>query len=237
MGQQFSKLLGGAVTTDHMSTLDVPPDWMQGRSVFGGLQAALAVRAMRTLATTPLRTLQATFIGPIAGRMTASATVLRAGGNAVHVEARIHGEDGVLATLAVGVFGKPRASAVAVTPVQPEVQPGQPVELRFDGVVPSFIQHFRARWLRGSLPFTGGGDQSHVIEVGLRDDARASEAHVIALADFVPPLGLSYLRAPANGSTLTWMLEFLTETFDHGLTGWRVDADLLAARDGAHQKR
>ena len=59
---------------DHSATIEIPSDWLQGRSMFGGMQAALALKAMRTLVPEefPLRTLQTTFMAPIpAGRATA----------------------------------------------------------------------------------------------------------------------------------------------------------------------
>src|SRR3546814_20333367 len=67
---QFSQLLSAMRGADGEWQVDVPADWQQGRTLFGGLQAALAVRAMRGLvpASTPLRTLQATFISPEIGR-------------------------------------------------------------------------------------------------------------------------------------------------------------------------
>ncbi len=35
------------------------------------------------------------------------------------------------------------------------------------------------------------------------------------------------------GSSLTWMLEFLADSFSHlPLERWRIDLELLAARDG-----
>ncbi|MEN8664607.1 MAG: acyl-CoA thioesterase domain-containing protein, partial [Polycyclovorans sp.] len=42
-------------------------DWAQGRTVFGGLQTALAVRGLMGLAPddAPLRALQVTFIAPL----------------------------------------------------------------------------------------------------------------------------------------------------------------------------
>jgi hypothetical protein len=67
----------------------------------------------------------------------------------------------------------------------------------------------------------------------MKDDGPTTEGHVISIADFIPPVALSHLDSPAPGSTLTWMLEFLRD--DVGklpLTGWRVDAELVAARDG-----
>jgi hypothetical protein len=67
----------------------------------------------------------------------------------------------------------------------------------------------------------------------MKDEGPMTDGHVIAIADFIAPVALSYLDAPAPGSTLTWMLEFLCDDVHHQpLTGWRIDAELIAARDG-----
>ena len=72
-----------------------------------------------------------------------------------------------------------------------------------------------------------------MIEVSLRDEGPATEAHVFAFADFIPPMGLSHLKAPAPGSSVTWMLDFIAgDVSTLGLERWRVDADLMFARDG-----
>lgn len=234
MATMFSDLLASA-TVDNGLRIDVPNDWAQGRSVFGGLQGALAVRAMRSdVPTTPLRTLQVTFIAPVAGTLHARTSVLRAGTSATHVEARIFGADGALATVAVGVFGRARQSAVAVVPRPPVEVAATGIEMpRMSGIGPAFLEHFTARWLRGAFPASGTTETRHLIEVGLIDSVvTATEYHAIAIADFVPPLALAMLKTLANGSTLTWMLELVTDRFDTSLTGWRVDGELIAARDG-----
>ena len=102
------------------------------------------------------------------------------------------------------------------------------------GVTPSFIQHFTMRWLSGTLPFTGSRVSPRAtIEVGLDDAAPANEAHVVAIADAIPPLALSMLTEPAPGSSATWTLEMLTDRFDGlALAGWRLHAELRAGRDG-----
>jgi hypothetical protein len=83
------------------------------------------------------------------------------------------------------------------------------------------------------LPFSGNTAREHVIDLGMRDEGRSSESHVLAIADFIPPIGLSHLKVLVPGSTLTWMLEFLVDRLDQfPLSGWRVDAQLMAARDG-----
>lgn len=218
------------------ATLEVTPDWLQGRTVFGGLQAAIALRAMRTLVPdTPLRTLQGTFLAPVpGGPVTAQARVLRTGKSATHVEARIVDGESTLALL-VGVFGTARASSVAVRP-RPAAIDSDSKTIEFPyvpGLTPAFTRHFKVRWLRGLPPYTGDTATEHVLEIGLRDAGPANEGHVLAMADFIPPIALAHLKVPAPGSTLTWMLEVLTERFDTlGLERWRIDASLAAARDG-----
>lgn len=215
----------------------VPEDWLQGRSVFGGLQTALAVRAMRELvpSAVPLRTVQTTFMAPVpAGRVTLEARVLRTGKSAIHAEARLV-DGGQCLCLVVGVFGAARASTIQRVPAQAPVDAPAPIEVKFvPGVTPSFTQHCPMRWLRGTPPFTGTAVADHVIEVDLVDGgATASEAHVIGIADIVPPVALSWLSQVAMGSSMTWTLEFLGAPFAHlPLSRWRIDSTLVAARDG-----
>lgn len=233
MATSFSRVLSS--TTD-ARTFEVPDDWLQGRSLFGGLQVALALRAMRAhVPSMPLRVVQATFIAPVpAGRVQVDVQVLRRGKNTVHVEARLG--TGETQALVVAVYGTARPSAVAREPVRGPVQTSDaPLVLPFiEGLTPTFTQHFHVRWLRGTPPFTGGTTPLHTVEVTLRDEvAYASDEHLAAIADFIPPLGLSYLSAPAAGSTVTWMLELLRDRYDDlPLEGWLVDGELAAARGG-----
>jgi hypothetical protein len=231
----FTPLLDSIRTEDGGIAVDVPDDWLQGRTVFGGLQAAIALRAMRALvADAPLRTIQATFFAPVpAGTVHARARILRSGKNATHVEATLVDGDATLALL-VGVFGASRESTVTFMPQQPPLQSTRAFDFAFiPGITPSFTRHFGVRWLRGQPPYTGDTQTSHVLEVSLRDAGPATEAHVLAIADFIPPIPLSMLKKPAPGATMTWMLEMLADRVDHlPLERWRVDATLAFARDG-----
>lgn len=221
------------------SRLLVPDDWLQGRTLFGGLQAAIVLKAMRTLAPeSALRSMQVTFVGPVAGgAVHARARILRTGKNTTHVEGRIVNGEETLATM-VAVFGVARASSVNMRPRQAAIASGKAIEMRYAaGAVPSFTQHFKARWLRGGPPFSGATDPENVIELGMRDAAPASEYHVLAMADFIPPIALAFLKERAAAASLNWMLELLVD--DLGtlpLEGWRVDAHMVAAADGyTHQ--
>ena len=218
--------------------VEVPEDWQQGRTLFGGLQAAIALRAMRTLVPqAPLRSLQTTFVAPVPGGLVrATARVLRSGKNATHVEARIVEGDATLAVM-VAVFGLARDSSVSVVPRQPEVAAGKVIEMRMPGAAPAFTQHFKARWLAGGLPFSGATDRDNVIELGMRDPGPATEYHVVAMADFIPPIALSFLKERVAAASLNWMLELLVDDVSAlPLEGWRLDAHLTAAAAGyTHQ--
>ena len=214
----------------------VSEDWLQGRSAFGGLQAALALRAMRelVLADMPLRGLQTTFVAPVpAGPVSIRAQRLREGRSATQVEASLCDGEQILCRL-VGVFGSARPSVLDFQPVQPSVHADTPKELRYvEGRMPAFTQHFRASWLRGDLPFSGGHQRDSVLQLSLRDEGPPDETHVLAFADFIPPIALSMFDTPTPGSSLTWMIELLRDRYDDlGMDDWRVDAELIAARDG-----
>src|SRR5690242_484925 len=104
---RFSEILRQAQGAGADWTFQAGEDWLQGRTLFGGLQAALAARAMRavTAAAAPLRTLQVAFIAPVPpGPVRVHARVLRAGRNATQVEGRIVQGDATLC-LAIGIFG------------------------------------------------------------------------------------------------------------------------------------
>src|SRR5437588_12967707 len=65
----FSVLLSRIQAGEGESTLDVPEDWLQGRTLFGGLQAVVGLAAMRSLAPeAPLRSLEVTVLAPVHGR-------------------------------------------------------------------------------------------------------------------------------------------------------------------------
>lgn len=194
----------------------VSEDWLQGRSAFGGLQVALALRAMRELVPLdmPLRTLQVTFIAPVpAGGVAIRAQCLRAGRSVIQVEASLCDGDQTLCRV-VGVFGSARSSVLDFQPEQSPIMAATSKELRYvEGQMPAFAQHFRARWLRGDLPFSGGHQRDSVLQLSLRDEGPVDETHVLAFADFVPPIALSMFAAPTPGSSLTWLIELLRDRY------------------------
>ncbi len=232
----FHRTLATLIPDGDRWTGEATADWMQGRSLFGGLQVAFALKAMRALvpAGLPLRVLQVTFLAPVpGGTVLVTSRVLRAGKNTHHVEGLLVAGLETLAVV-IGIFGAPRQSAISLSPSQAVVAPGVGPAIRhIPGVTPDFLQHFTMRWLRGGLPYSGASDPAGIIEVTLHDEGTANELHVPAIADSIPPLALSMLRQPVAGSSMTWMLEFLQESYAGlPLHGWRLDAEVPAAANG-----
>ncbi|MGI9245481.1 MAG: acyl-CoA thioesterase, partial [Steroidobacteraceae bacterium] len=116
MNSEFSAVLAALRPGDGGLQVTVPADWLQGRTVFGGLQMALAVRAMRSTMgenerALPLRSAQITFVGPVAGDtpVQLEAEVLRQGRSTVHARCDLL-QDGAVGATVVAIFGVARAS-------------------------------------------------------------------------------------------------------------------------------
>jgi acyl-CoA thioesterase len=221
---------------------DITPDWLQGRSCFGGLQAALATAALRSELgnALPLRTLQVTFLAPVpVGRLRIQASLLRAGKNVTHAEARLWaGEQ--LCCIVIGVYGAARTSTVNVPAAQvppPERRPEDSLATpRMPGIIPEFLQHFEMRWADGQPPFSGA--KTSVTKLWLRhlNPSGNAECDLVALADVLPSPALSMVKGFAPASSLTWTLELLEPAAPQGEGYWRVDNAVVAAQDGYVQQ-
>lgn len=227
---------------------NISDDWLQGRSSFGGLQAAFALVGMRKLTgvAAPLRVLQTTFIAPVGGGpVTVTARTLRAGKSVTHVEARLlQGEETLC--LVIGIFGAARESAIQVAMAAREAAPGPEglQDLPFaKGIAPNFTQHFQWRWAQGGWPYSGSIEPFTRIWLKHRTATGSTpfdaEIALVALADAVPSPALSMMKTPKASSSLTWSLELLRpvpplaeDPRPGGQAFWRIDSDIHQAQDG-----
>lgn len=234
---EFSEVMAALEVVDGRGRGQVPADWMQGRTAFGGLLAALAGKALRTVvpAGLPLRQLQVAFVGPVAaGAVTVEARLLRAGRSVAQAECRIVG-DASPATVVLGTYGVPRRSSVVREPDRATVPDSAAARAWpfVPGVTPVFTRHMGMRWAGGAMPFEAGAEPRTRILLRHEDPAALTEAHVIALADSIPPPALSVLARPAPASSLTWSLEFLRHDFDLAPgRWWYMDAQVTAGGEG-----
>jgi len=106
---KFTELMADAAT----GAVIITEDWMQGRTTYGGLSAALCYAAARELKPDgmTLRSAQIGFVGPAGGPVKTRAEVLRQGKSACYVSADVYSENGV-ATRALFIFGASRESTM-----------------------------------------------------------------------------------------------------------------------------
>ena len=93
--------------------------WLQGRTAFGGASAAVALSAIKHAHPDlpPLRSMQAAFVGPVAGAVRASPQMLRQGKNSAFVGCDVTTDAGIgLRTLFLFMASRPSAIAFASPP-------------------------------------------------------------------------------------------------------------------------
>jgi acyl-CoA thioesterase len=185
----------------------------------------------------PLRTLQVTFVAPVAaGRIGIQSRLLRTGKSAVHCEARIDSANGETQCVAVAVFGRARPSALALAPPPPTVErdPASARQIRWEqGASPLFTRHLEQRWAAGGFPFTGASQARTQIHLRYRDEPSINESVLIALSDSIPSPAISVLTQPAMASSLSWTLELLCDAWPtDGSAFWLMDARADAAGEG-----
>ena len=200
----------------------VDPSWAQGRAAFGGVGAAIALRAAEAHAQgRPLRSALVQFNGPLPpGEARAEAYLLRSGRSATQVRAEVFSGDDCAVSL-LATFGEPRNTAVHVAaPAAPDGPgPDACFEMPYaEGITPTFTQHLQYRWANNNLPFTQSSDPTTEGWVRFRQPVPADAATLLALLDAWPATVLGLLTRPAPASSMTWM------TTVHGLPSDDPDA-------------
>lgn len=203
---KFSELMSSIAPGVSGLSLAVSGNWLQGRTTYGGMSAALcleaALRAFPDLP--PLRSGQVSYIGPVGGPARMEATILRRGKNMVFVNADLFSEAG-LATRSVFAFGATREGSVEASFIPPRDLP--PPEQGFApdrDRLPAFAKNFDMRYLTGGRPFSGSQDCD--IHLGVRhvDEKAGGLVALVALADMPPPALFPMMPRPAPLSTATW---------------------------------
>lgn len=240
----LATLLAARNKLENRVRFEIPVDWLQGRTSFGGLISVIAVQAMRDVAGAAwpadvrLRALQTSFIGPVAqGPVEVEVNLLREGKNVRQVQALVK-QEGQTAALLLGVFGSARETQVA--PISPKRPPAPtepehtPLRALSPGVAPNFTQHMDMRFAGGGAPFSGTPCTSTLIHlrlIGEPASAIDTELLTVLLADVPPTPLLSQFSKPTPASSVSWELEL--RPLPASTEGWwRVDTEVLAAAGG-----
>ena len=227
----------------------IPKAWGNGRTVFGGLQVALSVRAMRGAlneslgdgngehSALPLRSLQTTFVAPVpvGAPVSLRADFLRSGRSATHARCDLlHG--GALACTTVAIFGAARASSITLDIPRPDLRadPDTLNDLPYiPGITPEFLQHLQLRWAVGRFPYSGHDEPHSTIFARMPERGCNAEDTLIALADSIPTPALSMLAKPAPATSMNWMLELIGDPALLDRDRWsQISTDVRAGADG-----
>ncbi len=210
----YSALIDSASYNENVLSAVIPEDWMQGRTTYGGLAAALcletSLRAFPDLP--PLRSAMVSFIGPAGAAVDARSKILRQGKSVTFVEADLNAEKG-LATRCIFVFGGDRQSVFnkSFSPPPALPAPEDCEEYVPEGFGPAFLRHFDRLLARGGRPMTSSSEHDHFIWARHRDENAKSVPAFLALADMPPPAVMPMFTERAPISSMTWQLNFMTD--------------------------
>lgn len=192
----------------------IPPDWKQGRAVYGGLTVALCVRAaaLRFTDLPPLRSVLVTFIGPPASSsLQLCAQKIREGKSATFVEVHAESDGAPVARVSL-VFGAGRPSQFSEqwhgAPEMPSVDACPPF---FEmGGAPNFAQQFNSRFAGGRIPMMGAEIGDVAAWLQHKDEhARTTLEGLVCLADGLPPAAMTLMQGFAPVSSMTWMFDIV----------------------------
>ncbi len=195
----------------------VDSSWAQGRSLFGGLNAALIlshIEGQTGFTDKELRTVNIHFCAPITSEqeIRIECQVLSQGKSVFQVQGQLL-QDGEVKTSILACFSAPRNSTIVVkhAPLVPALLPQQAKRFPYiPGVIPDFIQHMDLRFTSKAMPFTNS--ENSTMSGWMRMEEKPSEvsdAAIIAMIDAWPPAVLPMMKKPAPASTITWNIEFI----------------------------
>ncbi|HYD87676.1 MAG TPA: thioesterase family protein [Vitreimonas sp.] len=231
--------------------IDAPAAWGQGRTLYGGMTAALAYEAVTRThqELPPLRSAQFAFIGPASGRLRFSPTLLRRGRSSTIIAADCANAEGTAAR-AVFVFGAARESKVAHDFLPMPNVPAPDDSPPFRKGAPStrgFWDNFETRLASGarlldlSAPRPEFAVWTRFLDHGGADPVTA----MLAIADCLPPAAMTHFPDLAPISTMTWSVDVMTppptadgwfllaSSSEHAADGYSMQSMTMWSESGA----
>ncbi len=210
----------------------IPGDWLQGRTTYGGLSAALALHAAQGIepALPPLRSAQIAFIGPLVGEVTVTATRLRRGRTAAFIQADVVSEAG-LGLRATFVFMADQPSRIDLAGrLTSTLRPPAPDAKVYTGPDEFFTGNFNFLDLKEAAK----GEAEWLRWARLRDhDGLDPMVQLMAVGDALPPAAFKLLgKEFAPISSLTWIVNLLTPAPTTREGWWLLSAVSDHARHG-----
>lgn len=235
MQMQLSELLDSITVANSAATITIPATWMQGRTTYGGLSAALAHHvAKQSFADIPvLRSAQIAFVGPIAGACHIAVELLRRGKNTAFVNARIT-YDGGLGMVCNFIFMNPRESSIEYHGLEVDAANMPPIPAPEDirnGPPEFFTYNFDYPDKRINLD-----GKSTKLEGWhrLRDDGEHDiMTELLCIGDGLPPAAMGLMTKAGPVSSMNWQVNMLTDTPETRDGWWLLTSETHHAQNGA----
>ena len=226
------EILAAATPIEGGLRAQIPSDWLQGRTAYGGLSSALALHAAQGIEPDlpPLRSAQVSFIGPLSGDVRVTATKLRRGRTAAFIQADIVSDAG-LGYRAVFVFMAEQPSRVALSGGLAATLPPPAADAKlYTGPDEFFTGNFNFLDLKAEAP----GEAEWLRWARLRDYAGIDPmVEVLALADALPPAAFKLFgKEFVPLSSVTWIVNLLTPTPATTDGWWLLSAESQHAVNG-----
>ena len=224
---KFSDVMSAVPASENDESLAVSGAWLQGRTLFGGLTAAIALEAVqKRFPNLPsIRSAQVTFVGPIGVDCEVKVTVLRQGKSVTTIRSEVVSESGI-GTSCIFVFGASRNSmfdqSFIPMPDVPSVESSEDYITEDSPLKSEFISYFDCRLARGARPITSQNIYEHYIWARHKDDLAKGPSAILAIGDMPAPALAASMPTPNMISTITWMLNFVQDDLENEDGWWLI---------------
>ncbi len=242
----FKNLIARVVADGRVNSIELPENWLQGRTAYGGLSGALIIAAIQQdyPDAPPLRSAQITFVGPLNGTIDFSHTLLRQGKNAMIIEGQISSAEGI-GLKGIFIFSNERPLTRGLEGhIYPDLKKPEECEtvLRSDGRsdgredgVPHFLKNFDCALAGGTPPFSNDSAAYPSFALWFRHQDPASHEGLIpliAIADAPPPAMMARYPTRIPLSSMNWQMNFHTSELITTKGWWLVECASDFAQDG-----
>lgn len=224
--------------------LQFPETWGQGRTVFGGLVAALLVKHAQSLVIEKdkiLKSASITFVGPVLSGENAEiqSKILRLTKSSSIIEVQLV-QNAEIQTTMIVCFGVSRNSKIKVDHRFDNLPLKSREQLNLIPYIPSlmpeFTQHFDFLLADGDMPMSKSSrsDFSGWMRFKESEDISKIElAHLFILMDMWPTSVIQMFDQPAPTSTLTWSFDLIDTNVDYSQnTWWQFNVESEYSKDG-----
>ncbi len=234
----YSDIMAAFLASGPDYVADLPDNWKQGRTAFGGLTTTLLAAAIEAENPDlpPLRTAQINFIGPAVDQLSVSHKLQRKGKNNVTFSAELNSPIGA-GTHGIFTYGVSRELPREVDyPLKEITVKPDDAETFFPKHpdAPTFLQNLDRRLISGPR-FMEGADNPDVLMWARLTDPESWDKGLmplLVLAD-TPPAALTFFDGPVRAlSSMNWNMNFLTDKLETEDGWWLMRSATRHVRQG-----